>query len=197
MNTKVFVFAIAAAGLCACAPEENILPEPPILPGSPETPAATDAGSDDSDAAATDAGDAGDAGPVLPALIDDPPSDEKTKAPTKAEWKTAPQYRVHRNDHDRDCKIQKQSEWLRISCESWGIAGISVVSGSRDGLDVGLTFDGDGSSTGGHVTLPIRRGDRRLILFMIRTKWSMAPGFVVSEQWLTGDKGPLVSILDV
>lgn len=211
MKTKITLLTIASLlSLGACSADEMPLPEPearsespqPTSIGAPETPApAGDAGLEQPDAADMDAAantdaDAGDAGPPLPTIIDDPPNEEKTKAPTKAEWKTAPYYQLYRNEADNECKAQKLREWLRIRCEGWGYAGISVVSGSRDGLDVAVQISDTGSD-GAHLILPMRKGDRRLVLFMTQSKWSKVPTFVVSEQWLPSDKGPIVSILDI
>lgn len=213
MKTRFPLLIASLFSLGACGADEMALPEPPpppqtpslAAPGAPETPASqndagtpqNDAAADASDdAAADDAGDAGDAGPPLPALMDDPPSEEKTKAPTKAEWKSAPEYRLYKNDYNDQCKVQKLREWLRITCQGWGYAGISLVSGSRDGLDVAIQSS-DSGPEGAYLVLPMRRGDRRLILFMTQSKWSKHPDFLVSEQWLSGDKGPIVSMIDM
>lgn len=207
MKTRLLPLIASLISLGACSADEMALPEPPPppekpAPGAPETPATqSDAGTPQNDAAAdasddADTADAGDAGPPLPALMDDPPSEEKTKAPTKAEWKSAPDYRLYKNENKSECKAQKLREWLRITCQGWGYAGISVVSGSRDGLDLAIQSS-DSGSEGAYLVLPLRRGDRRLILFMTQSKWSKHPDFFVSEQWLSGDKGPIVSIIDM
>lgn len=71
---------------------------------------------------------------------------------------------------------------------------ISVVSGTREGIDMGILTESDNL---GYVIFPVRRGDSRLIMLQRQTKWSGVPDALISEQWLENDKGPLISVVEL
>jgi hypothetical protein len=144
------------------------------------------------DASAAEPADAAaDAAPPLPSLADDPPSDEKTKPPEKAEWKSAQSIRIDRSTDNR-CSAKRIREWIRIWCEDWGFHSMSLVSGTREGLSMGRV---EADQAALYVVFPARRGDRRLILVQRMTKWSASPDVLLSEQWLETDKAPIISVL--
>jgi hypothetical protein len=80
-----------------------------------------------------------------------------------------------------------------VWCDSY-YHSISVVSGTREGLDMGVLTESDSA---GYVIFPVRKGDKRLIMFQRMTKWSGSPDLLISEQWLENDKGPLISVLSI
>lgn len=192
------VLAVLAAGLAGCdEPLPPVVAEPiaafsevPIGPpgsgtASPMAEAApVAAGSADASADAS--------APPPPAIFDDPPSAEKSKAPTKKEWASAPDVRLARVT-DSSCSAKRIREWVRVWCSGY-YHSISVVSGTREGLDMGVLTESDSA---GYVIFPVRRGDSRLMMYQRMTKWSGVPDLLISEQWLEKDKGPLISILRI
>jgi hypothetical protein len=169
-----------AASASASAPTALAADAGPALDASANGP--VDALSD----AATDAA------PPLPSFADDPPSDEKTKPPEKAEWKTAQSIRVDRST-ESSCTAKRIREWVRIWCGGW-YHSMSLVSGTREGISMGGT---EIEPSGMYVVFPARRGDRRLILVQSRSKWSAVPAVLLSEQWLETDKAPIISVLEL
>jgi len=131
--------------------------------------------------------------PPLPALADNPPSDEKTPAPSAAEWASAPEVSLTRHS-DQRCSAKRLREWVRIFCSSAG-NGFSMIAGERAGVSYGS--QDTAPDFGGWLVFPVRRGDQRLIQLHGWAKWGWVASVVVSEQWLAGDKGPLLTVMNV
>ena len=201
LNRAVFVLVsgLLGAGLSGCdeppaavaepipiaAPPEASFVAPGFGTGSPVVEAPpSDAGSADASADA--------AVPPPPAIFDDPPGVEKSKAPTPKEWAAAPAVRLARVTHE-DCGAKRVREWVRVWCEG-NYHSISVVSGTREGIDMGILNE---SAIAGYVIFPVRKGDSRLIMIQGMSKWSGFPEILISEQWLGNDKGPRISILRI
>jgi hypothetical protein len=191
----VVVFTWIGAG---CAEAPSAAAEPIAIEARPEAPVAAPGvgtGSPVVEAAPSDAGiadasaDAA-AAPPPPAIFDDPPSAEKSKAPTKKEWASAPAVRLARVTYD-NCSAKRIREWVRVACKAY-YHSLSVVSGTREGLDIGILTESDNL---GYVIFPVRKGDSRLIMLQRMSKWSGFPDALISEQWLENDKGPLISIV--
>lgn len=144
------------------------------------------------DAGIADASADASAPPPPPSLFDDPPSAEKSKAPAKKEWASAPAVRLARVT-DSSCSAKRIREWVRVWCSGY-YHSISMVSGTREGVDMGVLQESDSAA---YVIFPVRKGDRRLIMYQRMTKWSGVPDLLISEQWLETDKGPMVSVLRI
>lgn len=197
----VALLGAASFGCDRAEPSVAVAEPLPLAEGLDSPSAVTAAGSGTAspvaEAAPSDAGsadasaDGAAAAPLPPAIVDDPPSAEKSKAPTKKEWAAAPAVRVARVT-DKACSAKRLREWVRVTCTRY-YHSISVVSGTREALDLNI----DGENGNAYVAFPVRRGNSRLIMLQRQTKWSGSPDVLISEQWLEGDKGPLISILGI
>jgi hypothetical protein len=132
-----------------------------------------------------------------------PPGAEVSKAPTAEEWKTASRVKLARNAPA--CSVYLVREWLKIHCSGFPGAGVSLLAGSRDGVQVWVDpsgGEGPDSMTkprDAEIILPLRRGDGRL--FQIAQfgegydgpiGWNNA--FSVSECWIEGEAAPIVTV---
>ncbi|WP_437685911.1 hypothetical protein [Sorangium sp. So ce176] len=139
--------------------------------------------------------------PKARALEEAPPAPERTPRPAAAEWDAAEPVRLARDRSGAACKARMRREWLRIDCSAPSLAMVRTLGASAGEAWFGLDQKGgDGLATGASVVFPVRRGDRRVIeigseSFEYRGQVGFSTSFVVSEQWLDGDAGPLVSVL--
>lgn len=162
------------------APSESAAPSAPAEPTAAPAPVAVATASPK------------DAEPPPRSLTEDPPSAEKTPRPKRAEWKNAPYIKLARAT-EQECKAKRIREWVMIRCDMGGIQGISLIAGSRDGLDVWMNTLED---THISVEFPVRRGDRRVFQVSARAgKYGSAPVAIVSERWSEGDPAPLITSL--
>jgi hypothetical protein len=125
-------------------------------------------------------------------LEDDPPTDERTPAPTAAEWKTAPGVTLAREPPD--CRAQRVREWLRISCTTSLVVAMDLLAGPREGV----SFDHHPKGPEQAVVLPLRRGDRR-VLQIVTGSWSKYTveydtAVSITEDWLDGAAAPTVVV---
>lgn len=212
MRARIFFPILAAAGLWAS----------PAARGSEDAGDAADAGAGE-DAAAARAEDAGssdaEASPPsesLPFL--GPVPDEKSKPPKPAEWAKAPA--IGNRGRRFDCKVHRVREWLRVRCEMLRSAGIELVTGRKTDVYFSLKFGGgtcvdtmDVDETGQpykqntcwdalEVVFPLRRGDRRVFQMSEAVFQGYMGGMlmrgkiVISETFLDGDPGPVVTIIE-
>ncbi len=173
-----------AATLALVMPATNA----PAVPAAPSASAAT--------APAIAAVDA-------PSLDADPPSAEVSKTPKLEEWIAAPKVKLARNVPG--CSAYRVREWLKIHCSGFPGAGVSLVTGSRDGVLVWVDpAGGDGPDAmakprDAEVVFPLRRGDGRI--FQIAQfgegydgpiGWNNA--YAISEYWVDGEPAPIVTI---
>jgi hypothetical protein len=126
-------------------------------------------------------------------LEDDPPSAERTPRPTALEWKGAPAVALSRQP--RNCRAQRAREWLRITCRVRTLAAMDLLAGEREG--VAFDFHDTGEEQG--VTLPLRRGDRRVLQIVEVASWSKYTvdydaAFSITEDWLDGAAAPTVVV---
>jgi hypothetical protein len=164
----------------------------------------------------SDAGDAGDAGdaaaivlaPPLPSWSEEAFPDKRSPMPAKSEWAAAPQVAIDRATPESlfqsrqgqrcQCEARRLREWVRIRCDRDRDGGILLLGGSADGLALGRDQD---------AVFPVRRGDRRVIEFLLAEETVNAhtteviarqplPGYVISEQWIAGDERPLLVAAD-
>lgn len=139
--------------------------------------------------------------PKVRALEEAPPAPERTPRPAAAEWDAAEPVRLARDRSGAACKARMRREWLRIDCTAPSLAMVRTLGASAGEAWFGLDQQGgDGLATRVSVVFPVRLGDRRVIeigseSFEYRGQVGFSTSFVISEQWLEGDAGPLVSVL--
>lgn len=121
---------------------------------------------------------------------------EKSKSPKAAEWLAAPRVKFARKGPAAaTCRAQIVREWMRVRCEGQVFA-VSLVGGSREG--VAFWIGGTAAEPFGEVLTPVRRGDRRVFQFWAPGKDAAGmfvpkPMLVVQEQWVEGQKAPIVT----
>ncbi len=121
---------------------------------------------------------------------------EKSKSPKSPEWLTAPRVKLTRKGPAAaSCRAHLVREWLRVRCEGQVFA-ISLVGGSPEG--VAFWIGGTAAEPFGEILTPVRRGDRRM--FQLWAPGQDAAGMfvpkpmlVVQEQWVEGQKSPIVT----
>jgi hypothetical protein len=134
--------------------------------------------------------------PEAVASVADPPTapapPARTKKPSFAAWKTAPEARLARAIPA--CKAQQIAEWLRIRCDIEVSSATLLAGDPRD-----VSFASLDRNAAFSVVLPLRPGDRRVIqlnYFFSFSKWgaSEAGAAEISEMWLPGAAGPVVVV---
>jgi hypothetical protein len=103
------------------------------------------------------------------------------------------------------CNAYRVREWLKIHCSGFPGAGVSLLAGSRDGVQVWVDpSGGEGPEAmtkprDAEIILPVRRGDGRI--FQIAQfgegydgpiGWNNA--YAVSEYWIDGEPAPIVTV---
>ncbi|MGK3992266.1 hypothetical protein [Sorangium sp. So ce1024] len=150
--------------------------------------------------AATPGGE-GAAAPRRRVLEEAPPAPERTPRPAAAEWDGAEPVELARNRSGAACKARMRREWLRIDCGGPPLGAVRTLGASAGEEWFRLDKQpNDELASGVSVVFPVRIGDRRVIeilsaSFEYRGETVMTTSFVISEQWLDGDAGPLVSVL--
>jgi hypothetical protein len=131
--------------------------------------------------------------PARPAYVPDldqpPPPADPSEAPSALEWlkaTAAPEVRVT----DPGCSAKRIREWYRVECKG---RHASLVTGERRGVKVGYN-ENDYTVW---VIFPAKRGDVRVVVLARLSKWSVVPNAIVSEQWLEGDRAPLITVTGV
>ncbi|WP_437319703.1 hypothetical protein [Sorangium sp. So ce385] len=143
----------------------------------------------------------GAAAPKARALEEAPPAPERTPRPAMAEWDDAEPVRLARDKSGAACKARMRREWLRIDCTAPSLAVVRTLGASAGEEWFRLDQkNGEELASGVSVVFPVRRGDRRVIeiltgMWAYRGQLGISTSFVISEQWLDGDAGPLVSVL--
>ncbi|HTN91955.1 MAG TPA: hypothetical protein VL242_50145 [Sorangium sp.] len=156
-------------------------------------------------AALPDGGEGAAAAPKERLLEEAPPAPERTPRPQAAEWDAAETVRLARDRGGAACKARMRREWLRIDCATPSVAVVRTLGASAGEEWLWLDqknseHDPLGLATGVSVVFPVRHGDRRVIEILsatggYRSEFGVATTFVISEQWLDGDAGPIVSLL--
>jgi hypothetical protein len=130
--------------------------------------------------------------PWAPAF-DVPFAAETSPAPSASEWKTAPIAREARVT-DPGCKVRRVREWYQVECRftPW----VELISGTREGLSFGCRKAGvdQDHCEESWVVFPARRGDLRALEFFAWAKWGPSPDAILTEQFLEGDPGPVVTV---
>src|SRR5262249_16930882 len=96
---------------------------------------------------------------------------------------------------DKRCSVKRLREWVRVFCASFQFQGFSMLGGRREGVSVQIREEDP--NAGLSLVFPVRRGDTRAIELTRWAKWGIEADVLVSEQWLEGDKGPLLTVTGV
>ncbi|WP_437592779.1 hypothetical protein [Sorangium sp. So ce1000] len=188
---------LAPAGGAAAGPQAGGAAAGPQVGGAAAGPQAGAAG-DPADVGG------GAAAPQRRALEATPPPSERTARPAAAEWDAAEQVSLARAARGGACKARRQREWLRIDCSVPSVVAVRSLGTGAGGESVSAgehQTEEDGSFPSSvSVTFPVRIGDRRVIEILsfeegYRFQAGLSTSVVISEQWLEGDAGPLVSAL--
>jgi hypothetical protein len=174
---------LGAAGLACSAPAGGVAASASARAdagaAAPDTGARADAGETPEDAGET------------PEREEPWPDKPSPRPRHPAEWKLATP--LHLARAERRCKALRLREWVRIDC---GGVYAALLGGSAAGVEL---YEGK-VEPGTFAIFPVRRGDRRLIEF--GTTSGAASKYtveldnlaVVSELWLPGDDGPVITI---
>ncbi len=134
---------------------------------------------------------------VLPRFDASPFAEEKTPAPTPAEWKPVDPVALTASTRT-DCNAYRLREWVRIRCHL-GTSVLAQIGGSREGVSLFVEPQNNWMPLGGEVMFPVRRGDRRVF------EWSTfgdsydgigtpEVAFMISESWAPGDAAPTLLV---
>ncbi|MDI1451382.1 hypothetical protein [Polyangium sp. 6x1] len=132
------------------------------------------------------------------ALDVNPPSAEKTKAPTFEEWSKAPKVRLSRTGPAAaPCTAYRVREWLKVRCLGTKPHAMVVLGG--DAAEVSFWIDRD-ERQGGEVQFPMRRGDRRVVQIWAggvdaAGVFKPKPSLVIQEHWLEDRAAPTVTAM--
>jgi hypothetical protein len=165
---------IAALGILMLA----VLARPSLAPAGPSDPAANSPKDEEKPLD----------GDAIPA--------EKSKSPKVAEWAAAPQVKLTRKGPAAaTCRAHLVREWMRVRCVG-EVFAISLVGGSPEG--VAFWIGGTAAEPFGEILTPVRRGDRRVFQLWAPGKdaagmFAPKPMLVVQEQWVEGQKTPVVT----
>jgi hypothetical protein len=133
-----------------------------------------------------------------------PPQGAATPRPTAEEWKSAAPFALARKSRDASsCEATRVREWLRVRCPMPAMGALKTMGANRRGerLRIEERFEQQSwSSSGAEVVLPMRPGDRRVIEWLsLDSGYKGLSGFstvfVVSEQWIAGEREPIVTVL--
>ena len=156
-----------------------------------------------------------------PAFDAEPFPEDKSKAPTDEEWKSATKVRPSRvSSTVSGCRVWRVREWVKLHCDM-KTAGLRLLAGSTEGVTLTVPdslisakafeekpwelasahFETLGRF--GDIVFPVRRGDRRVFEWMRLDVWDNYEGppsvgstsaMIVEEQWLEGAQ-PELSVL--
>lgn len=136
-------------------------------------------------------------GTLAASLADHPPLPDRTKTPTTAEWAAADGLNV---DGEPRCTALRVREWLRLRCDIERTQQIALLGGTREGTKLAVrraSKDDWWGSTKEEITVPIRRGDHRVIAITTAEMGRYSAGgpvteTLISEQWLEGESPVVV-----
>jgi hypothetical protein len=128
--------------------------------------------------------------------------EEKSPLPEKAEWAAAADVALDPARPLGQCAARRVREWVRLSCSGEMFGAVRMLGGKRDGLQMRLSGSSDdfnGFPDKMELTIPVRRGDARVLEVMsidvgYHGTTSVSPWMVISEQWPAEDDAPTLSI---
>ncbi len=202
MKKRLSIASIALACAALCFPASLALgdvtvPHYRIVPVEPRKPVKT--------ATSASASASASASPSEPAksFAEAPPAEEKSKAPTLAEWKDAPRVTLEREEPL--CRSYRVREWLKIHCSGFPAAGVSLLAGQGEGVSAWVPppkTEGTAAmkeASFAELIFPVRRGDGRV--FQVA---QFGPGYdgplgwnvvlIVSEVWPAGEPAPIITV---
>lgn len=125
-------------------------------------------------------------------------------APRAAEWDAAEALTATRVAGERAarCRVDRVREWLRIRCKDLPTAAIGALGGDAKGLRYEIQPAGDNRVPGdGQVILPVRRGDRRALLWWTFGEGydgplTVVPAITIQQSWLPSRQAPVLTLVD-
>jgi len=114
--------------------------------------------------------------------------------PALAEWANAPEA-VEARITQPDCKVRRIREWYRVEC---GGNVMERITGSAKDIEIDCQrpYSPEFCQTA-YVIFPARRGDVRGFELFERAGWGLRAEALVSEQYLPGDKLPLITVYGI
>jgi hypothetical protein len=142
----------------------------------------------------------GDAGsePEAAPLDAEPFPAEATPLPKAEEWARAGRVKLTRTGAAAEsCRGYRVREWLRVRCSMKTFA-LSLLGGNAQGLAFWIGAEKEGQP--GEALFPMRPGDRRVIALWIpgtdaHGQFAPKQALVIQEQWIVGEKTPIVSAM--
>lgn len=135
---------------------------------------------------------------------EEPPLPEKNPMPSTEAWREALPIALDRGV--AACRAYRVREWLKIHCDGFPAAGVSLLAGDPEGVLTWVDPVTEGTSQeamkkprGAEVIFPVRRGDGRVVQFAQFGEGYDGPlgwnvGFTVSEQWLPEEPAPVITV---
>ncbi len=136
--------------------------------------------------------------PALPTITGAEVPETPSPPPTPEEWKRARAVRPTRGDAG-PCRFALVREWLEVRCID--MPGAGLVAGDPKGVTVQTTGDPFDETDGGRklqtrVTLPLRRGEAKVVSFMrlVFEYNGSGPGEAgtLSIVWRNGQRDPVL-----
>ena len=136
-------------------------------------------------------------GTLAASLVDHPPADARSKAPTAEEFRAEDALNV---DGESRCTAFRVREWVRLRCAIERTQQIALLGGARDGVSFSIRRGASTDWWGGtsdEIVLPLRRGDHRVISVTTAEMGRYSAGgpaseVLISEHWLEGDTPVIV-----
>jgi hypothetical protein len=128
-----------------------------------------------------------------PDLSAPPLPSDPSKPPALGDWASAPEAPEVRLTEPK-CRVQRIREWYRISCKFEH--AIERVTGSIEDVKIDCHTESPDEPfcDEAYVIFPARRGDRRVFEVFDMSRWGPQANAVISEQYLEGDKLPLITV---
>jgi hypothetical protein len=118
----------------------------------------------------------------------------RSQAPQELDWQKS--QRVELTRGDVRCVARRVREWIRIECFLDRVAGVHLVAGEREGVELHLVKEArDGSFDSTQIIFPVRARDRRVFQIVPATgDWrdGAASPMFISESWIDGESPQIV-----
>jgi hypothetical protein len=145
-----------------------------------------------------------DAGPPPPRFDAEPVPTERSKAPTRDEWRAATPVSISRNL--TPCRAYRVREWMKINCNHFPTPGMAQLAGPRDGVQLvtpaikGQDYAIATEARPSEIVFPMRQGTGHVFQIFTYEYIPTAGTYtgdilkvLVMDQWIAG-QAPLVTI---
>jgi hypothetical protein len=118
----------------------------------------------------------------------------RSQAPVAEEWEKGQRLELTRGD--ARCVARRVREWIRVECFLDRVAGVHLIAGERQGVDLRLVKESrDGSFDSAQIIFPVRARDRRVFQIVPAVgDWrdGAASPMFISESWIEGESPQIV-----